>query len=341
MVLHKHGERLYTGLKEVVTAHLESKVRLDVKAAMHNNFLQTLNAAWNDHQTSMVMIRDILMYMDRVYVQNNHDSVYNVGLQLFRDKIVRHDNVGLHLRATLLDLIRNERRGEVIDRAAVRAACNMLMQLGIDSRAVYEEEFETHFLTQSAEFYNKESQTFLAENSASVYIRRVEQRINEEKERAVHYLDQSTERRIVEVVEDELIRRHMKTIVDMENSGVVHMLTNQKTADLGCMYTLFRRVADGHKTMAECLSQHLRAEGRGLVTTQQVEDTAGAVATPAGPSSATNAGNPNAIVYVQGLLDLKDRYDHFLAASFENDKFFKQVRNHHFYFAPYNYLVRR
>ena len=26
MVLHKHGERLYTGLKEVVTQHLESRV---------------------------------------------------------------------------------------------------------------------------------------------------------------------------------------------------------------------------------------------------------------------------------------------------------------------------
>jgi cullin 3 len=26
MVLHKHGERLYAGLKEVVTQHLESKV---------------------------------------------------------------------------------------------------------------------------------------------------------------------------------------------------------------------------------------------------------------------------------------------------------------------------
>ena len=70
MVLHKHGERLYTGLKDVVTAHLENKVRNDVLASLNNNFLQTLNHAWNDHQTSMVMIRDILMYMDRVYVQN-------------------------------------------------------------------------------------------------------------------------------------------------------------------------------------------------------------------------------------------------------------------------------
>ena len=60
---------LYIGLREVVTQHLESKVRNDVLAALNNHFLQTLNATWSDHQTSMVMIRDILMYMDRVYVQ--------------------------------------------------------------------------------------------------------------------------------------------------------------------------------------------------------------------------------------------------------------------------------
>lgn len=73
-----------------------------------------------------------------------------------------------------------------------------------------------------------ESQKFLQENSASVYIRKVEQRINEEAERAKHYLDESTEDQIVKVVEDELISKHMKTIVEMENSGVVHMLKNQK-----------------------------------------------------------------------------------------------------------------
>ncbi|CAH3152793.1 unnamed protein product [Porites evermanni] len=88
MVLHKHGERLYSGLKQVVTDHLIEKIRKDVVASLNNNFLDTLNAAWNDHQTSMVMIRDILMYMDRVYVQQNGvDNVYNLGLILFRDLV--------------------------------------------------------------------------------------------------------------------------------------------------------------------------------------------------------------------------------------------------------------
>lgn len=306
MVLHKHGERLYTGLKEVVTQHLESKVREDVLKALHNNFLQTLNQAWNDHQTSMVMIRDILMYMDRVYVQQNDvDNVYNLGLIIFRDQVVRYGCIRDHLRETLLDMVMRERKGEVVDRIAIKNACQMLMVLGINNRTVYEEDFERPFLQQSAEFYRLESQKFLAENSASVYIKKVEARINEEAERAKHYLDETTEPRIVEVVEEELIKKHMKTIVEMENSGVVHMLKNQKTEDLACMYKLFSRVSDGLKTMADCVSQYLREQGKALVQEEE--------------------GGTNAINFVQNLLDLKDRFDHFLHNSFNNDKIFKQM----------------
>ncbi len=225
----------------------------------------------------------------------------------------------------------------------------MLMMLGIEKRKVYEDDFESHFLAQSSEFFKVESQKFLAENSASVYIRKVEQRINEESERATHYLDESTEARIVEVVEQELIRSHMKTIVEMENSGVVHMLVNQKTQDLRCMYALMGRVSDGHKSMAECVSAHLRSVGKGLVedsATQQqqqqqpVAGTSTATLPDAaaqqqqggggggaggGGSSGSGTSNVSPITYVQSLLDLKDKFDHFLFASFKNDKYFKQV----------------
>uniref|UniRef100_A0A8C5AC46 Cullin family profile domain-containing protein n=1 Tax=Gadus morhua TaxID=8049 RepID=A0A8C5AC46_GADMO len=230
MVLHKHGEKLYTGLREVVTEHLINKVREDVLNSLNNNFLQTLNQAWNDHQTAMVMIRDILMYMDRVYVQqNNVENVYNLGLIIFRDQVVRYGCIRDHLRQTLLDMIARERKGEVVDRGAIRNACQMLMILGLEGRSVYEEDFEAPFLEMSAEFFQMESQKFLAENSASVYIKKVEARINEEIERVMHCLDKTTEEPIVKVVERELISKHMKTIVEMENSGLVHMLKNGKT----------------------------------------------------------------------------------------------------------------
>lgn len=54
---------------------------------------------------------------DRVYVQqNNVDNVYNLGLKIFRDQVVRYGNIRDHLRQTLLDLVMRERKGEVIDR---------------------------------------------------------------------------------------------------------------------------------------------------------------------------------------------------------------------------------
>ncbi|XP_071638558.1 cullin-3-like [Temnothorax longispinosus] len=311
MVSHNYGERLYTGLKEVLTQHLENKVREDVRRSFHNNFLQTLNLAWNNHQTSMQMISQILLYMDRVYnvQQHNVDNVYNLGLIIFRDQIVRYGCVREHLRETLLGMITKERRGEeVADRSAIKNACQMLITLGINNRQVYEEDFERPILQQSAEFYKGESQKLLAENSASKYIEKVEATIREESERAKHYLDESIESRIVKVVEKELIKEHMKTIAEMENSGIVHMLKNKKTEDLGCMYKLFSRVSqsDGLRIVCDCVSQFFREQGCALVHEEHESTT-------------------NAVLYVQNLLDLKDRFDHFLHYSFNNDKNYKQI----------------
>jgi len=50
-------------------------------------------------------------------------------------------------------MVARERRGEVVDRSAIKNACQMLMLLGINNRQVYEEDFERPFLQQSAEFY--------------------------------------------------------------------------------------------------------------------------------------------------------------------------------------------
>ena len=60
-----------------------------------------------------------LLLQDRVYVQqNNVDNVYNLGLMIFRDQVVRYPIIRDHLRQTLLEMVAKERRGEVVDRYA-------------------------------------------------------------------------------------------------------------------------------------------------------------------------------------------------------------------------------
>jgi len=307
MVLHKHGEKLYNGLTEVVTDHLKNTVRPAILASMNNNFLVSLNQHWKDHQTCMVMIRDILMYMDRVYVsQCNQDNVYHLGLKLYRDQVIRTHDINGTLRLTLLSYIAKERGGEVIDRGSMRSACNMLTTISLNNRDVYEEEFEQPFLKQTSEYYKVESQKLIAENSASAYINKCEQIFEEETERARHYLDPLTETSVVQVLEEELVQKHMTTIVEMENSGCVYMLKNDKKEELLGMYKLFERVVDGLETIRDCVSGYLRVIGKGLV-----ED----------------CSQKSAVDFIQSLLELKDRMEDFYTKSFKADNIFKKMIN--------------
>lgn len=135
---------------------------------------------------------------------------------------------------------------------------------------------------------------------------RCQSRITEESDRAKLYLDTETEPRIVQVVEDELIKRHMRSIVEMENSGVVYMIKNTKIDDLACIYKLFSRLKDdGLKVVSDCVSAYLREQGKMLVKEEET--------------------GVNPITFVQNLLDLKDRFDQFLQKSFNSDKIFKQM----------------
>jgi len=319
LVLHKKGDLLYEGVKDVVREHLVEKILSDVLLSLNDRFLQVLNRVWMDHSISMIMIKDILMYMDRNYVQPcNVDNVYNVGLNLFRDHVINNTMIKDHLRNTLLTQVSIERQGELIEAHWIKNVCQMLVQLGIDKRSVYEEIFEQPFLEQSAEFYKSESQRYLNENDASTYIREVERRIDEESKRARRYLDSETEPKIVHVVEQELITNHMTRIVEMENSGVVNMLRDQKIEDLNCMYRLLCRVPNGLQCIISCVSSNLREQGKSLVTEEE-------------------GGKSDAVQYIQKLLELKDRFDLFLVKSFNNDKeFLKMIAKDFEYFLNLN-----
>lgn len=147
--------------------------------------------------------------------QSNVPSVYDLGLSLFRTNIARNPKIKDRLLKVLLANVQRERSGEVIARSLMKNVTQMLVDLGISNRAVYEEDFERQFLEASSQFYRVESQNFISENSCSDYMKKVEQRIKEEMERVQHYLDAATESKIKEVVERELITQHMKTLVEV------------------------------------------------------------------------------------------------------------------------------
>ncbi|XP_044955618.1 cullin-3A-like [Hordeum vulgare subsp. vulgare] len=309
MVLHKYGEKLYNGLESTMTWRLK-EISKSIEAAQGGLFLEELNAKWMDHNKALQMIRDILMYMDRTYVPTSHRTpVHELGLNLWRDHIIHYPMIHGRLLDTLLDLIHRERMGEVINRGLMRSITKMLMDLG---PAVYQDDFEKPFLEVSASFYSGESQEFIECCDCGNYLKKAERRLNEEMERVSHYLDAGSEAKITSVVEKEMIANHMHRLVDMENSGLVNMLIDDKYEDLGRMYTLFRRVSDGLSTIRDMMTSYLRETGKHLVTDpERLKDP---------------------VDFVQCLLNEKDKHDKIINVAFGNDKTFQNALNSSFEF---------
>ena len=55
LVLHKHGERLYRGVQEILLTHIR-ELGAGVAKAPNQTLLQELYSTWDDHNVTMVMI---------------------------------------------------------------------------------------------------------------------------------------------------------------------------------------------------------------------------------------------------------------------------------------------
>ena len=82
--------------------------------------------------------------------------MYERGLQIFRDSVVRNGRIKDRLQVMLLDRIDRERQGEMVERGLLRTATPMLVELGRD---VYVREFEAPFLAASSTFYQVRTST--------------------------------------------------------------------------------------------------------------------------------------------------------------------------------------
>jgi cullin 3 len=254
------------------------------------------------------------MYMDRTYVvQHDKLPTHELGLQLWKDGVVREPSIAARLTATLLGMVERERGGEAVDQGLIRAMTQMLSDLG---GGVYADDFECAFLAASASFYAAEAQAQLAVCDCPEYLRRAEGRLAEEAERCQAYLDAASAPKVQAVVEEELLGRHVRSLLDMPASGLVPLLDHDAFDDLARMYALLRRpgVRDGLKALRDGMAAHLRERGRLLVME------------PAPESAPLGGGQTNpSLEFVQRLLAEKEKYDALIARAFASDKQFQNA----------------
>ncbi|PWN27242.1 Cullin-domain-containing protein [Jaminaea rosea] len=303
--------------------------------------LKAMKQVWDDHCACMGKLRDVLKYVDRVYVpENNVLPIWDLGLELFRDTVIlsKKHPIGMHLFSALLTQIQLERQGQLINRSSVKANTDMLASLtqprpGVPIAGrptVYKHTFEPAFLATSAEFYKNEAARLLDSSDARAYLRHAEKRFIEEEGRVAVFLAATTDAELRQILERHLLSTHLKTILEMPGSGLHNMLENHLKDDLRRLYKLFSRIkGDG--------PQQLKAGLKSFITKKGADINAGVVAVTQGAASGTAAAAPAsspqatlALRWVEDVLAFKTKFDDILRTSFDDDKGVEAVLNEAF-----------
>lgn len=58
-----------------------------------------------------------LVFQDQIYAKNHGmDSVYTIGITIFKDKVLGHNAINKQLQWTLLGMIEQDRKGALVNR---------------------------------------------------------------------------------------------------------------------------------------------------------------------------------------------------------------------------------
>ncbi|NXL76906.1 CUL4A protein, partial [Leptocoma aspasia] len=305
---YKVSATLYKQLRQVCEEHVKAQILQfrEYPFVMHRTdsldsllFLKKINKCWQDHCRQMIMIRSIFLFLDRTYVLQNSvlPSIWDMGLELFRNHIISDKQVQTKTIDGILLLIERERNGEAVDRSLLRSLLSMLSDL----QQVYKESFEQRFLEETNCLYAAEGQRLMQEREVPEYLHHVNKRLEEEGDRVITYLDHSTQKPLIACVEKQLLGEHLSAILQ---KGLDSLLDENRISDLTQTYQLFSRVKGGQQILLQHWSEYIKNFGTTIVVNPEKDKD-----------------------MVQELLDFKDKVDHIIEVCFQkNEKFINLMK---------------
>ncbi|XP_013924003.1 PREDICTED: cullin-4B [Thamnophis sirtalis] len=250
---YKISANLYKQLRQICEDHIKAQIHQFREDSLDSVlFLKKIDKCWQDHCRQMIMIRSIFLFLDRTYVLQNSmlPSIWDMGLELFRTHIISDQKVQNKTIDGILLLIERERNGEAIDRSLLRSLLSMLSDLQI-----YQDSFEHRFLEETNRLYAAEGQRLMQEREVPEYLHHVNKRLEEEADRIITYLDQSTQKPLIATVEKQLLGEHLTSILQ---KGLNHLLDENRIQDLSLLYQLFSRVKNGVQALLQQWIEYIK-----------------------------------------------------------------------------------
>ncbi|KAL3351536.1 hypothetical protein AABB24_019887 [Solanum stoloniferum] len=264
---HDYSQQLYEKYKEAFEEYINSTVLSSLREK-HNEFmLRELVKRWENHKVMVRWLSRFFHYLDRYFIaRKSLPSLNEVGLTCFCDLV--YQELKSKARDAVIALIDQEREGEQIDRALLKNVLGIFVEIGMGEMEFYENDFEDAMLKDTAAYYSRKASNWIVEDSCPDYMLKAEECLKKEKDRVSHYLHSSSETKLLEKVQNELLVVYTNQLLEKEQ-GCRALLTDDKVEDLSRMYRLFHRIPKGLEPVANMFKQHVT---EGMVLVQQAED---------------------------------------------------------------------
>ncbi|KAI3842241.1 hypothetical protein MKW98_026031 [Papaver atlanticum] len=315
-----HSAELYERYIKTFEVYLNSTVRQAIREKHGVFMLRELVNRWTNHQVMVKWLSRFFFYLDRYFLpRRSLPSLKGTGLNCFYNYI--YESLKVPVKDVIISLINQEREGDEIDRTMLKHALELFVLMGDkgvgDSLDCYVNDFETAFLTDTADYYTRKASLWIQEDSCPDYMIKAEERLKREKDSVSHYLHSSTEEKLLEKVQHHLLLNNAQQLFEKEHSGCHVLLKDDKNEDLERMYRLFSSIKNGLDPLSAAFKQHVTSEGMSLI--QQAGD---AVTTKRDDKAAVAMQEQ---AFIRRVIELHDKYYAYVTISFKKDNLFHKA----------------
>uniref|UniRef100_A0A0D9WCV1 Cullin family profile domain-containing protein n=1 Tax=Leersia perrieri TaxID=77586 RepID=A0A0D9WCV1_9ORYZ len=314
---HDYSQQLYDKYRESFEEYITSMVLPSLRDKHDEFMLRELVKRWSNHKIMVRWLSRFFFYLDRYFISRRSlTPLEQVGLTCFRDLI--YQEIKGQVKGAVIALIDKEREGEQIDRALLKNVLGIFVEIGLGSMECYENDFEDFLLKDTTDYYSLKAQSWILEDSCPDYMIKAEECLKKEKERVGHYLHISSEQKLLEKVQNELLAQYATPLLEKEHSGCFALLRDDKEEDLSRMYRLFSKITRGLEPIANMFKTHVTNEGTALV--KQAEDSA----SNKKPEKKDMVGMQEQ-VFVWKIIELHDKYVAYVTECFQGHTLFHKA----------------
>ncbi|TYJ22545.1 hypothetical protein E1A91_A08G132600v1 [Gossypium mustelinum] len=297
---HDYSEQLYDKYKETLDEYITSIILPSLKDKHDEFMLRELVERWLNHKIMFIIQRSV-------------PALNEVGTTCFLNLV--YEDVHPTIKDIVLSLIDKEREGEQIDRALLKNALDIFVEMGGGQMNRYQDDFEAPFLQETSNYFSRKASKWIEEASCPDYLLKSEECLKKEVDKVSNYLHSSTETKLIEKVQHELLVVYVNQLLEKEDSGIKVLFRDDKVDDLSRTYRVYNKISQGLDLVANVFKQHVTIEGTAFV--QQAEEAAS--------NQASNTPGGHEQVLVKNILELHDNYMTYLNSCFQNHNLFHKA----------------